>query len=341
METPQVTISRRAAITYLLAAAASVILPRWPIFGSWAGKSPAQATEIQLPFDASRSILEARSNFHAVYDSPHAREQFFLFLQHIFHLYPEQQLHKLISDLTLSHATDREIYQALLANLGSITPIFSALTYGLPALNKQKTEMAQETAELLGGTTRLHGYLEIGTPGRYIHGLTKVLSITGPVFVLNDMPQGYRPNDIAERGQLMRLGTYVPMGNYESFSHRLPKACVDLVTVFIGFHHAPPQARQEFLASIWHVLRPGGALIVRDHDVNSLDMRTFVALAHDVFNAGTKITWEDNAAQIRNFTSVDELSVVLAATGFTVSPYRRLQADDPTRNTLMLFTKPT
>jgi hypothetical protein len=78
---------------------------------------------------------------------------------------------------------------------------------------------------------------------------------------------------------------------------------------------------------------------VRDHDVDGEEMRAMVALAHDVFNAGVKLTWAENHAQIRNFTSVPELERRLAAVRFERVGDSRFQEGDPTRNALMVFVK--
>ncbi|MBI3395978.1 MAG: class I SAM-dependent methyltransferase [Spirochaetia bacterium] len=131
------------------------------------------------------------------------------------------------------------------------------------------------------------------------------------------------------------------MGNYEPFDGTsIPAESIDLVTNSIGFHHAPEEKRARFIQAVWQVLKPGGLLVVRDHDVDGPEMDAFVALAHDVFNAGLNISWADNAAQIRNFTSASQLEIVLGSAGFEKSKARLLQDHDPTRNTLMVFVKP-
>jgi hypothetical protein len=68
-------------------------------------------------------------------------------------------------------------------------------------------------------------------------------------------------------------------------------------------------------------------------------MTAMVALAHDVFNAGVGLSWEENHRQIRNFRSVNELERYLATMGFARSGGLRLQQGDPTRNALMLFRR--
>lgn len=292
------------------------------------------------PSDAASP--SSRSNFRPVYSDQHARDRFFLFLQNVYHLYPESRFHQLLIDLTTESSSDQLIYTMLQQRLSTIKPCLSEATYGLPALRKQKIEMARQTAELLGTTRALSGYGEIGTTGRYANGIRKLIPIEGPIYVVNDLAPGYSPTDIVERGQLTPVGTYVPMGNYEPFDGpSIPAESADLVTNFIGFHHAPADKRARFIQAVWQVLKPGGWLVVRDHDVESPEMDAFVALAHDAFNAGLNIFWADNAAQIRNFTSVPQLEAALGAACFEKSHTRLLQAHDPTNNTLMVFVKPS
>lgn len=352
MQTPP-SLSRRTALTCAAAAVGSLAVSSWTRLVD--GSSPLasllnltnRAEAGMMPEGSHTTMattqppIATRSNFHAVYDDLRARDRFFLFLQNVYHLYPESPFHQLIIDTTGELRSDQDIYRTLQERLTGIKPFLSEVTYGLPALKKQKAEMARQTADLLGNTRRLSGYVEIGTTGRYANGLRKLIPIDGPLYIVNDLEPGFSPNDIAERGQLTTLGEYVPMGDYDPFDGNLiPSESVDLVSNFIGFHHAPKEKRARFIESAWRVLRPGGRLVVRDHDVDSPEMEAFVALAHDVFNAGLHISWADNAAQVRNFTSVPQLEQALGTVGFQKSNAIALQAHDPTKNTLMVFVKP-
>ena len=116
-------------------------------------------------------------------------------------------------------------------------------------------------------------------------------------------------------------------------------APVDVLTVYIGFHHAPAERREAFIGSCYKAVKRGGSLIVRDHDVTDPTMTHFVALAHDVFNCGLELPWSTNAAEIRNFLSLAQLQEILTGEGFAPHGKRLLQPGDPTHNTLMRFDK--
>lgn len=280
------------------------------------------------------------SNFRRIYLDPALRDRFFLFLQNVFHLYPEDRFHQLIIDVTAVHASDRKIYDELLARLPAIKPTLSELTYALPALRKQKAEMTRQTMEFLGATPSARGYLEIGSPARYVSALRGRVEITGPIWIVHDVAPSYAPSDLMERGGVAKIGTFVPMGNYDPFAgSQVPDASVELVTNFIGFHHCPADRLDGFVQSIRRVLRPGGRLLLRDHDVDRPEMDTFVALAHDVFNAGLFLPWEENHRQVRRFRSIRAWSEYLVAAGFRRSDRVLAQDHDPTRNLLLEFTK--
>lgn len=279
------------------------------------------------------------SNFHAIYGDPRQADRFFLFLQNIFHLFPEAEFHQLILDALPRHADDEGIYREVQAGLSAIKTVGSEITYAMPALARQKREMARQTSMLLeaDGRSRYDGYLEIGTTGRYVKPIQALIPVEGPVFLMNDVAPGTGPVDVLERGSLTPVGEFQSLGDYDRPA--LPDASVDLVTNFIGFHHCPPERLPDFLDGIRAVLRPGGRLVVRDHDVPDAEMHTFVALAHDVFNAGVYLSWEENAAQLRHFKSKETWTELLRAAGFERDDRLLAQAHDPTDNVLMTFKK--
>lgn len=285
-------------------------------------------------------FAQENGNFRHVYLNPKLRDQFFLFLKNVFHLYPEQDFHHLIELKVMKYGTDQDIYQAILAEIPSLKPILSTIRYALPALKRQKQVMCEQTVALLDGKKRINGYLEVGSTGRYLDKLQESVEVKGPIYVVNTSAPTFGAADIMERGHVKKVGDYVPLADYNGISAaRVPDESLDLLTVYIGFHHAPAEKRDPFIQSCHRALRKGGALIVRDHDVSSADMLHFVALAHDVFNCGLELPWQSNEAEIRNFTSLAQLNEILKRNGFIPDDRRLLQEGDPTYNTLMKYTK--
>lgn len=282
----------------------------------------------------------ATSEFQQLFSNVTAHDKFYLFLQNVYRLYPEDRFHTLIKEACAVRHTDEAIYRDLQEKLPRIKPFLSELFYALPSLKKQKREMARQTLALLGDRKAIDGYVEIGTTGRYVGALRKALRLTGDLVVINDLAPSYSPIDIAERGQWGKVGRFVPLDDYAPLSPaRIADESIEVVTCFIGLHHAAPERLEAFLRSIRRILRPGGLFIVRDHDVTSPAMNAFVSLAHTVYNAGLGLPWDVNQKELRHFASVAEWSRRLAAIGFKDTGQRLRQDHDPSDNLLMSFVR--
>ncbi len=291
--------------------------------------------------DLSSFVLEnAQSNpgnFHKIYNDPALKAEFLLFLTNVYHLYPENKFHDLISAAAKKFSSDREIYLHLQEHITDIKPFLSELTYALPALATQKKEIADQTMVFLGKRKSITGYLEIGTPGRYIGELEDRMTINEPLYLVNATKPSLGPLDIAERGQLFPIADYLPLADYQPIE--VKPASMEVVTNYIGFHHCPLPKLDAFVNSVSHSLKKGGSLILRDHDVVSPEMNAIVALAHDVFNAGLMEKWDINHQELRYFRSLDQWISYLDQRGLKKSGSSLYQKGDPTKNALMEFIK--
>ncbi|MEJ0029910.1 MAG: hypothetical protein WDO15_05880 [Bacteroidota bacterium] len=147
-----------------------------------------------------------KSEFKAVFTDTKWSDDFYRFLQVIFHLYPEQKFHHLLATTTKEKSTDEDIYKTVQTGLPKIKPFLSEFTLALPALKKQKKEMAKQVLQLLGDGKNINGYLEIGSTGRYISELRNHISLSGNIYLTNDISPSNSPGDIFERGQLRKFG---------------------------------------------------------------------------------------------------------------------------------------
>lgn len=285
-------------------------------------------------------ILEAAGNFKFVYSNSKLKKEFYNFLKNVFNLYPENKLHTLINATTLKLSTDEKIYKEVQSKLDDITPFFSAFKYQLPSLLKQKNEMAKQTVLLLGEDTTYNGYLEIGSSGRYLDYLEEKVDISGKRYYADGKEPGYGVTEMIDRGQIAIGAEYIPMADYKTkYNKLIPNNSLDLVTVYIGFHHCPKHLRTPFISSIRDTMRLGGKLILRDHDCDSEDQKVIVGLAHDVFNMGTNESWEYNENELRNFYSLGFICDFVEKIGFEFNEKTLFQEGDPTKNALMIFTK--
>jgi len=279
-------------------------------------------------------------NFQFIYNNPGLKAEFFPFLQNVYHLYPEKKFHDLIAAASKHLSSDQDIYSNLLKSIHTIKPILGDLTYALPALAKQKDEIAKETARLVGERKKFNGYLEIGTTGRYSKSLEKLLQLDGDVALLNFTEPTFDPSDIAERGQLFKLGRYIPLNDYEPIPVTAAKdGAFELVTNYIGFHHCPLPKLANYIESVRRVLAPGGLLILREHDVATENVDRIAALAHDVFNVGLNTSWDRNHSELRHFRSLQDWRDLLKTFGLESQGQVIFQDGDPTKNGLLAFRK--
>tara|TARA_R110000787_G_scaffold11016_3_gene36939 strand:- start:1918 stop:2877 length:960 start_codon:yes stop_codon:yes gene_type:complete len=282
----------------------------------------------------------ALGNFYYIYQNSQYRQSFLPFLQNVFHLYPDKSLHQLINAVTHEAKSDEKIYQRIQQNLADISPALANFRYALPALNKQKKVMAAQSQQLLADRNNFQGYLEIGTTGRYIDALEEQLNINGSRYFIAERSATFSPVDMIDRGQILKAGDEQLLDNYQlDISSSIASNSIDLVTVFIGFHHCPIHLREPFITGIRDVMTDNGVLLLRDHDAhNERQLRT-VALAHDVFNMGTHESWHYNQQELRLFYSLEALNKMMTRFGFKTDGHQLFQSGDPTKNALMAYTK--
>jgi len=293
-----------------------------------------------LPHNLFASITTAGNNFRQIYTSITLRNEFFKFLKNVFNLFPEEELHKLIAQAAAKKSDDKAVYTEVQSKLDDIAPLFSSIRYSLPSLMKQKDEMARQTLQLLGEGGTYNGYLEIGSSGRYLDYLEENIDIEGGRYYADGKEPGYSVTAMVDRGQIKIGAQYIPLADYKTrYADIIPKESLDLVTIYIGFHHCPLDLRVPFISSIRDTLRVGGKLILRDHDCDTEEQKVLVALAHDVFNMGTNESWTYNSREIRNFYSLDFICKFVEQIGFKFDKRTLFQEGDPTRNALMMFTK--
>jgi len=281
----------------------------------------------------------APSEFKAVFGDVRQHDAFYKFLQNIYRLYPEDRFHTLIKESCKRFDGDEAIYRHVQRQLPKIKPFHAAVTYALPSLFQQKREIARQTMRLLRDVKAIDGYMEIGSTGRYVSELRKHITIREPIVLVNDVEPSWSPVDIAERGGLAKIGKWVPLADYAPLPDTLPARAFGVVTCYIGLHHCPLDKLDAFIASIVRLLPAGGVFILRDHDVVSEAMNTFVSLAHTVFNVGLGVPWATNHAELRYFRPVEEWIALLARFGLKHTGERILQDHDPSDNVLMAVRK--
>ena len=281
---------------------------------------------------------QASTEVHSVLSDDRWSDRLYLFFQNVYRLFPEAPLHALVREAAAERPDEEGVYRLVQERLARVRPALQPLTHSLPALANQKREMARQALELLGSRKEIRGYLEIGSIGRYASALRSHVRFEGPMFVMNDAAPTNSPVDLAERGGLAPIGSYLPL-DYVPIPESVVEGSLDVVTCFIGLHHAPRARVGDFVRSIARVLRPGGTFILRDHDAATPEMKRFVSLVHTVFNCGLGVPWATNAAELRFFLGLDENIALVEEHGLRVTSARLRQTNDPTDNVLLAFRK--
>ncbi len=120
--------------------------------------------------------------------------------------------------------------------------------------------------------------------------------------------------------------------NHESF---------DLVTCFMVLHHVPKENLNSLLKEIFRVMKPGGVLIIREHDAKGKDFMLLDTL-HEYYDyvLDPLCTWNESHA---NYFSLKQISKKLMDVGFTRSCIPTLNKNNPKNpfnNYVATFKKP-
>jgi SAM-dependent methyltransferase len=262
------------------------------------------------------------------------------FLTNIFMQLDEGKFFTLIdSILDDSKLTDDQIYEQLITNISKTRRDIFFPFSSIHALEHLKQDLASFVFQLLEDKKNIHGYVEIGYNGRLVRSLKKKLSLSKPIFVVNDR-ESFR--DYLERGA-RPYDAFVPLNNYEPIpEHCIPTASVDLVACYIGLHHIPQDKLGPFLASIQRILKPGGSFILMEHDACTKKLQELVHVVHSIFNAATGVAPEENKREIRDFHAlkywIDKIEAHNLKHNVEEGSY--IRKGDSTLNTLLRFDKP-
>lgn len=276
-----------------------------------------------------------------LFDDTGLSDDFYRFLQRNFAQLREDRLHLLIDETCRQHRGEEGLYRHIQHQLRTATKSRGALGMRTaPAVREHTAAVVDQVLQLLGDRTRIDGYAEIGSAGRYLSGLSRSIAIAGSVLTVDDAAPRRSALERVRSRLHGQVRMHVPLAGYAAMGEAaIASDSLDLVACLDGLHHVPPARLAPFLQSVRRVLRAGGMLVVRDHDVADERTRLLVSLAHTVSNAVRGQPWEANVEQPRYFTHADEWAARLATVGFKDTGHRLAEPDDPTSNVLMVFVK--
>lgn len=268
-----------------------------------------------------------------------SRNEFKDFLSHVFMQLNETKFFGIIDQILSSdHLTDEELYTTLQKKISQAKfgPIGN-LRAALRSLRCLKHDLSHQVSQLLGEGAGVEGYVEIGYPGRMVRPIKSKVSLKGKVTVINDKE---RLSDYIQSGFPRPYKQFLELKNYEPISEKsIPSESVDLVTCFIGLHHAPEEKIDQFVASIKRILRPGGAFILMDHDALDEKLQKLLRVVHSVFNAATGVSWKEEKEEVRDFKPLSHWIGKVEACGLKMHKTPLMRKGDATLNSTLLFKK--
>lgn len=246
---------------------------------------------------------------------------------------------KKICDVISSHKEydDKKHYKILQKSLKQ--NFISFVGNSLLSLEHQRNVIVNQTMKILkcAEVKKINGYLSIGDPGRYIESLKEKLDIDGEIYIAHDKT---KLSDVVETGTFFTLGKNIHFDYNKVNKLSIPDESVGLITCYIGLHHFPEPKTVYFIKMLFKILKPGGILILREHDGTNENL-PIIYSAHDIYNAITGVTPKGNDEEIRNFKPITYWKKLLTDNGFEIIPKFKLQDGDPTNNYLFGVIKPT
>lgn len=283
---------------------------------------------------------QKESKFRSVFSDSAGRDQIKKFLENVFlQLDTEKVLAQMDMILQDSHLSEEEIYRALLKKIDLCSfPFFKRQKQILSSLSSLKCDLSKQVKELIGDRN-IHGYVEMGYPGRLIRPLKRQLHLKGPIYVVHDQE---KLSDYIESGFPRPYDRFIYLNDYEPIRFEdIPTSSVDLVVLYIGLHHIPEEKLGLFIDSIHRILTPTGSFILMDHDAENEPFQNMLSVVHSIFNAGNRVPLAEEKGEIRNFHSLAYWTKVLKEHNFAIDDtHRPLTRDgDSTKNSLVRFYK--
>lgn len=280
-------------------------------------------------------------HLHSVF--AHQKEAIASFIDHVLRQLPSTLLLNLVDQIKKEHSTplnDAQLYTQISAKLAPYRSCFDTIKI-IKLIRFQKQTLKKQIEALLGKTTVIQNYLEIGTPGTYASTIAGL--IKGKTYALLDAPR------MTDRLQAYSLSLskgfkgydeYVALNDYEPISAQIPQGSIDLIICTIGLHHCPPSKLNAFISSIKRVLRPGGIFLLREHNAHTPELVSLASAAHSIFNAViAKESTQANKEEVRNFNALEYWKNLLEEHGFAIELNEALQEGDSTLNTFIRCNK--
>lgn len=240
-----------------------------------------------------------------------------------------------VNQRTNGHA----IYIDLLREAPQAMP-FLVFRRKLESLSGDRNALAADLRKVIDPLRPKNGYVEITMPGRMVNTM-KSLGVQGEITVINENEDRVQSGLLSKPYQKFVELEYEPL--------KLAAGSVDVISLFAGAHHCPPEKLTAFLKSIHTALSTGGIFLLRDHDADTPHMKNLACVIHSVFNAcygvaiGGASKPDTEMGEVRNFKSIKEWVALIEEIGFKHIPDAKplIREGDSTKNQLLKFVKIT
>ena len=273
---------------------------------------------------------------------PEGKNKIHDFIKNVLHQGHPKKLVDYLSALDIN-LSEQTLYQQLINEKSKYDGDFSIFKI-LRALEKQKHVISEQIKKLVRYPESIHKYVDIGTQGTYVNSLKNIMDIND-ITIISDTPPNFRDYLYGVSPSIKKLfkvyNRYIALDCYSAISKKqIPTNSVDLVTCVIGLHHAPPEKLTPFIQSIARILKPGGVLILREHDVTNELTSEIANMAHTLYNAIVgSVNFETEKSEIRNFKPIKDWINLVSTFNFKHVGTILFQDGDPTKNGLIMFEK--
>jgi FAD/FMN-containing dehydrogenase len=188
---------------------------------------------------------------------------------------------------------------------------------------------------------RLEGMLEVASGGKQLSALRRHFRIDGLVRQIDNF--GHQFADGGSGWLESRMPARTAVGDAGQWDEQVlnnEAGSVDLVTLYGGLSGLPASQVTRCLAQLAKVVRPGGMVLLLEHDVETAHDGLEASLAVTLAYLCAGATWEASQAHPRAFRAADEWSGLMQEHGLLETGARERIPRTPFGDLLLAFQKP-
>jgi FAD/FMN-containing dehydrogenase len=187
----------------------------------------------------------------------------------------------------------------------------------------------------------LEGVLEVASGGKHLSALRRHFKLSGLVRQIDDF--GCQLAESGARWLESRVPARTAVADATRWDEQVFGSAADsigLVTLYGGLSGLPPSRLPRCLEQLVRVVRPGGMVLLLEHDVETAHDGLEASLAVTVAFLCAGASWEASQAHPRAFRAAEEWSALMQAHGLVEAGARERIPRSPFGNVLLAFQKP-